>query len=73
MTEVYLNGKFAGEVENSSEFIERIKSDRRSGVMSANVNFYYEEKLDQIFVESLRGRTRRPLIIVIDSIPLLSE
>ena len=73
MTEVYLNGKFAGEVENSSEFIERIKSDRRSGVMSANVNFYYEEKLDQIFVESLRGRTRRPLIIVKDSIPLLTE
>jgi len=73
MTEVYLNGKFVGDVENKDEFLERIKSDRRSGVMDSSINFYYDNKLDQVFIETLRGRTRRPLIVVKDGIPLLTE
>lgn len=73
MTEVYLNGKFVGYVDSKDEFLDRIKSDRRSGVMSSNCNFNYNAPLDQVHIESLRGRTRRPLIIVKDSIPMLTE
>ncbi|MEM4263526.1 MAG: DNA-directed RNA polymerase subunit B [Candidatus Woesearchaeota archaeon] len=73
MPEVYLNGKFVGEVDNKDEFINRIKADRRSGAIPANTNIYFDESLNQIFVETFRGRTRRPLIVVKDGIPLLTE
>ena len=31
MSEVYLNGKFVGTVENPSEFTEKVRIDRRKG------------------------------------------
>ena len=31
MTEVFLNGKFVGAVENPQDFISRLKTERRSG------------------------------------------
>lgn len=72
-SEVYLNGKYVGEVENQVQFIEQLKSDRRKGIVNFNVNVHYNEKLNQIYIESGRGRVRRPLIIVKDGVPLLTE
>ncbi|MBN1644766.1 DNA-directed RNA polymerase subunit B [Candidatus Woesearchaeota archaeon] len=73
MTEVFLNGNFIGNVENKDEFLTRVRTDRRSGVIPTNLNLHYEGDLDQIFIEILKGRTRRPLIVVKDGIPSLSD
>src|SRR3989344_381639 len=73
MTEVYLNGRFMGEVDNSSEFVNRIRQDRRSGAIAGDVNVYFDDALGSVFVESTRGRCRRTLIIVKDGLPLLTE
>ncbi|HLC32466.1 MAG TPA: DNA-directed RNA polymerase subunit B [Candidatus Nanoarchaeia archaeon] len=73
MVDVYLNGRFIGEVENSVEFVSRIKQDRRSGAIAQDVNVFYDDALASVFVESTRGRCRRPLIIVKDGLPLLTE
>lgn len=73
MTEVYLNGRFMGDVENSSEFVNRIKQDRRSGSISGDVNVYYDDAMASVYIESTRGRCRRPLIIVKDGVPLLTD
>ena len=73
MSEVYLNGKFVGEVENSENFINQIKTERRKGITTNNLNLYYNKKLDEIFIETKKGRARRPLIIVKDGISLLNE
>ncbi len=73
MSEVYLNGKFAGDIDNAQEFVQRVKQDRRSGALSNNVNVYHDEMLDHVFVESSRGRCRRPLIVVNGGMPALTD
>ncbi|MBL7056561.1 DNA-directed RNA polymerase subunit B [Candidatus Woesearchaeota archaeon] len=73
MTEVFLNGKFTGEVEDAASFVNSIKEERRAGSINDAVNVYYDEKSDDVFIESSKGRARRPLIIVRDGQPLLTE
>ncbi len=73
MTEAYLNNKFVGEVEDPLAFIEQFKSERRKNNISENANIYYNEKADLIEINSGKGRARRPLIVVKDGIPLLTE
>ena len=73
MTEVYVNSKFAGEIEDARTFVEKIKEDRRKNKIDHNINVYFDDKADSIFIESGRGRARRPLIVVKDGQPLLTE
>ncbi|MBN2367547.1 DNA-directed RNA polymerase subunit B [Candidatus Woesearchaeota archaeon] len=73
MSEVYLNGKFVGEVDEPLVFVEQFKSERRKGNLSENANIFYNDRSNDIMVESGKGRARRPLIVVKDGIPLLTE
>jgi len=73
MSEVFLNGRFVGNVEDPLEFVGTLKQNRRSGSLSEGVNVFYDKALDQVFVESGRGRVRRPLIVVRDGESLLTE
>ena len=73
MTEVYLNSKFVGTVDNPIEFVQKIREERRRGTITEKLNVYYNEKANEIQLESSKGRARRPLIIVKDGIPLLTE
>ena len=73
MTEVYLNSEFVGTVENAAEFINRIKEERRLSIIPNNINAYYNQKSDEVYVDCSKGRARRPLIIVKDGQPLLTE
>ena len=73
MTEVFMNGKYVGDVENPQEFVNQIRSERRLGSLTSNVNVQYKEVLDEVHVECRRGRVRRPLIVVRDGSPLLTE
>ncbi len=73
MSEIFVNGKFAGDIDNGKEFVSQIRSARRAGTLSSNMNVMFEEHLNQVFIETNRGRTRRPLIVVKDGIPLLTE
>jgi len=73
MTEVLLNGKFVGTVDDAEAFAKQIKLDRRGGAISGEINVYYDELLDQVHVEASKGRSRRPLIVVRDGLPLLTD
>ncbi|MCB9359311.1 DNA-directed RNA polymerase subunit B [Candidatus Woesearchaeota archaeon] len=73
MTEVYLNGIYAGEVEDANEFIQQLRNERRKGILSNNINFKYKENEDGIYVESSPGRARRPLVIVKDGKSSLTD
>ena len=73
MSEVMLNGTFIGYVDNYAEFVNQIRSERRRGLMNNGVNVSYNKDLDQVYVESDRGRVRRPLIVVKDGLPLLTD
>ncbi len=73
MSEVYLNGKYTGEVESKDNFINQLKTERRKGIITGNLSIHYSEDFDEIRIETSKGRVRRPLIIVKDGIPLLNE
>jgi DNA-directed RNA polymerase subunit B' len=64
MTEVYLNGTYIGDVENGKEFIQQVINNRRKGIITSNLNYSYNEKIDAAYIECSKGRVRRPLIIV---------
>jgi DNA-directed RNA polymerase subunit B' len=73
MIEVYLNSKFMGAVDDANSFVASVKEGRRAGNIDSNLNVYYNKKADEIFVETSKGRARRPLIVVKEGQPLLTE
>lgn len=73
MSEAYLNGKFLGNVENPQEFVGRFIESRRKGEISNNVNIQYNKKMDEVYVEASKGRVRKPVIVVKEGVPLLTE
>jgi len=73
MADVYLNNKFLGTVENPKAFSKQIIDERRKGDLSSNLNVYYDEESHDIYIETSKGRTRRPLVVVKDGQPLLTE
>ncbi len=73
MSEVYLNNKYIGDVENPKEFVSNIIEERRKGNIPLNVNVYYEENTNDIFIETSKGRIKRPVIVVKDGKPLLTD
>ena len=73
MTDIYLNDKYLGEIEEANPFIEQFKTERRKGNIPNTANASYDEASNMINIESRKGRARRPVIIVKDGIPLLTE
>lgn len=73
MSEVYFNGKFIGTVENGLEFAEQVRGERRKDIISAELNINYNEKTDNVMMQGDKGRVRRPLIIVKEGKPMLTD
>jgi DNA-directed RNA polymerase subunit B len=64
MAEVYIDSMFMGKVEDPKMFIQQVRTERRVNNIPKSVNAYFDEKNDQVRVETGKGRVRRPLIIV---------
>jgi len=73
MSDVFLNGKFIGYHENGRGLAELVKERRRKGEIPYYVNVYYSEEEDTVYIFSNHGRVRRPLIVVKDGKPLLTD
>ncbi len=73
MAEVYLNSKFIGTVDDAPDFVAKIREERRSGNITSNLNVYYNEKSNEVLIEASRGRARKPLIVIKDGQPMLTE
>ena len=73
MVDVYLNGKFAGLVDNAQDFVDQLLAERRKAKLSQNINVYHDKEHNQVFVEASKGRMRRPLIVVKDGKSTVTE
>ena len=73
MTDVFINERFVGTVENGKEFVKQIRLERRKGALSLDMNFYYDEEYDEVYIDLTKGRARRPLVIVENGKPKLTE
>lgn len=73
MSEVYLNNKYVGTVDNAEDFVNNIREERRKNNITDNLNVYLNQKADTVEIECSKGRARKPLIVVRDGQPMLSE
>jgi DNA-directed RNA polymerase subunit B len=73
MTEVYINGKYLWEIENAEEFVSAVRAGRRSSAVTSNLNVSYDKDLDKVEMDCNKGRVRRPLIVVKEGVPLITE
>ncbi len=73
MADVYTSGRFVGTVDSSEEFRQKLVEARRAGEIPDTVNVHIDTDTDTVFVESSKGRLRRPLIVVKDGKSLLTN
>ncbi|KUG20207.1 MAG: DNA-directed RNA polymerase subunit B [Methanomicrobiaceae archaeon] len=73
MSRVFVDGALIGLVEDPVALAARIRSMRRKGEISPEINVSYKEYSRDIVIHTDRGRARRPLIIVENGKPLVTE
>ncbi|BFI73465.1 DNA-directed RNA polymerase subunit B [Nanoarchaeota archaeon] len=71
--EVYIDSIFIGYVDDANDFIEKFKEQRRKGIIPNFINIYYDENRKIIEINTRKGRILRPLIVVKDGKPLLTQ
>ncbi|MEM5843650.1 MAG: DNA-directed RNA polymerase subunit B [Candidatus Aenigmatarchaeota archaeon] len=73
MADIFLDGKYIGSTNEPEKLVEKIRNERRSGLISSQVNVVYYKELDEIRILTDPGRVRRPLIIVENGKPKLTQ
>ena len=72
-TVIYLNGRMVGEHKTPEVLIKRLKELRRQNKMDYTVSISYHEENNEIQIYTDKGRTLRPLIILEEGRPKLTE
>lgn len=64
MVDVFLDGSFVGKTSDPRRLVNFIRSKRRMGTLSSQINIAYHHESEEIKILSDSGRVRRPLIVV---------
>jgi DNA-directed RNA polymerase subunit B' len=70
---VYVNGSLVGTHPNPEQLAHQIRQARRRGDVSEMVNVSVDERTQEVIVNADAGRARRPLLVVEDGDPLISD
>ncbi|NHX35334.1 MULTISPECIES: DNA-directed RNA polymerase subunit B [Halolamina] len=70
---VYVNGSLVGTHPDPEELAAQIRESRRSGEVSEMVNVAVKDRTREVIVNADSGRARRPLIVVDDGEPRLTD
>jgi DNA-directed RNA polymerase subunit B' len=70
---VYVNGSLVGTHPDPEQLADQIRQARRHGDVSEMVNVSVNERTSEVIVNADAGRARRPLLVVEDGEPLVSE
>lgn len=73
MTDVFLDGRLVGKVNDPEKLVKEIRDKRRNGLISNQLNIAYHKHLEEVRILSDSGRTRRPLIVVENGKPKLTN
>jgi DNA-directed RNA polymerase subunit B' len=73
MADVFLDHKFLGTVKDPREFVSTIIGQRRQGAIGHDLNVMYDDGTDSVYLETSKGRSVRPLIVVKNGKPLLTD
>jgi DNA-directed RNA polymerase subunit B len=72
-SDVFLNGRFIGHINDYRGFISELREKRRHGELPIELSIRYNNSLDNILLSTEVGRVMRPLIIVENGKPRLNE
>ncbi|MEM4296360.1 MAG: DNA-directed RNA polymerase subunit B [Candidatus Anstonellales archaeon] len=70
---IYVNGDFIGFYQDGNALAQRLREKRRNNEIDSQVNIYYREKTNELFINTDRGRVRRPYIVVKEGKPLITQ
>ncbi|WP_411965234.1 DNA-directed RNA polymerase subunit B [Haloferax sp. YSMS24] len=70
---VYVNGSLVGTHPDPNQLAAQIREARRRGDVSQMVNVSVKERTREVIINADAGRARRPLIVVEDGEPLLTD
>ncbi|MDI9632443.1 MAG: DNA-directed RNA polymerase subunit B [Methanolinea sp.] len=70
---VFVDGALIGLVEDPRALVAQIRAMRRQGIISTEVNVSYKEFNNDVVIHTDRGRARRPLIVLSEGKPLITE
>jgi len=73
MTKVFFCGKLIGDTKKPKSLVNSFREQRRKGLLPSEANIAYFKDIDEIIVDIDESRLRRPLIVVRDGKPLLTE
>lgn len=72
-SDVFLDGKFMGTVTNTKDFVSKIKEKRRNQQIPMEVSVRNNLDFDTVIISTEPGRALRPLIIVDNGIPRITQ
>ncbi|MEM2924397.1 MAG: DNA-directed RNA polymerase subunit B [Methanocellales archaeon] len=70
---VFVNGALVGYHSNPEELVKELRRKRRNGILPIQVNVAFFERTKEVVINSDSGRARRPLIIVENGKPKVTE
>ena len=73
MSDIFVDGTLYGTIKDGKKFIKKLLASRRDNKLTKNANFSYNKKEDIVFIQFDKNRLRRPLIVVKDGKPLLTQ
>jgi len=73
LTKVYINGKLIGFHAEPEKLMKELVKARRSSAIDSEVNFSYNKYTNELYINTDSGRVQRPLIVVENGKPKLTE
>ncbi len=70
---VYVNGSLVGTHPDPEQLAEQVREARRRGEVSEMVNVSVKGRTQEVVINADAGRARRPLLVVEDGEPLITE
>jgi DNA-directed RNA polymerase subunit B' len=70
---VYVNGSLVGTHDQPEQLAHQVREARRRGDVAETVNVSVKDHTDEVIINADAGRARRPLIVVEEGEPLITE
>jgi len=71
--DIYFNGKYVGQTADPEAFVDAIRKKRRMGLLTDQINIAFYHEFNEVRILTENGRVRRPLVIVENGKPRLTQ